>query len=252
MKSSSSVVQGALIVGVYHRRADLGGEADGLLQIVPVDVRPADRSVALQPGNLQSEPLGGAADPPGVVPHGHGVVIGGLAHELAAPVDHRLDVLVAQLGRLLDAPLEGLLVAADRFHIHADGNLTHDGASLGSVGRLFLGGIPALAWARVAQVVIPVGCLPAPPAQQACRLPQASPSSHWRQWPTGHEPVITACFPPVRLPPSSPRECGPRRRFSRRAGASGRGIPDLGGRPDHTRSLPSRRRRPNRTARCGW
>ena len=69
-----------------------------------------------------------------VVEHRDAVEVAGLAQQLAAPVDHRLDVLVAQSGRLLDAPLEGLVVVADEFQVHADGDLAHKECGMWSGG----------------------------------------------------------------------------------------------------------------------
>jgi hypothetical protein len=54
-----------------------------------------------------------------VVQHRDAVEVAGLAEEFAAPVDHGLDVLVAEFGGLGRAPLEGLVRMADEFHIDA-------------------------------------------------------------------------------------------------------------------------------------
>ena len=69
--------------------------------------------------------LAGALDAQRIVEHRDAVEVAGLAQQFAAPVDHRLDVLVAQFGGLLDAPLEGLVVVADEFQVDADGDLAH-------------------------------------------------------------------------------------------------------------------------------
>ena len=51
--------------------------------------------------------------------------VAGFAEQLAAPMDHGLDVRVAQRGGLLDAPLEGLVVVADEFEVNANVDFAH-------------------------------------------------------------------------------------------------------------------------------
>ena len=67
----------------------------------------------------------GALDAQRVVEHRDAVEVAGLAEQFAAPVDHRLDVFVAQFGGLLDAPLEGLVVVTDEFHVDANVDFCH-------------------------------------------------------------------------------------------------------------------------------
>ena len=59
------------------------------------------------------------------------MVVARLAHQLAAEVHHRLDVLVAHLRGLIEPPLERLVVVPSRFQIHADVYLTHAISPLG-------------------------------------------------------------------------------------------------------------------------
>ena len=93
-------------VGVDDRHADLGGDADGQLDVFAVHVRPAQRAVRLQAGDRQPGLVAGVLDAIRIVEHRDGVEIARLAHQFAAEVDHRLEVFVAHLGRLLDGPLE--------------------------------------------------------------------------------------------------------------------------------------------------
>jgi len=72
-------------------------------------------------------------DAEGIVQHGHAVEVARLAEELPAPVDHGLDVLVAQLGGLGHAPLEGLVVVSDELHVHAEADLRHTVLLFGSL-----------------------------------------------------------------------------------------------------------------------
>ena len=72
------------LVGVDHRGAALGGEADGLLQVVDADVRLAERRVGREAGELEPVGLAGPPDPQRVVEHGDAVEVAGLAEQFAA------------------------------------------------------------------------------------------------------------------------------------------------------------------------
>ena len=112
-------------VGVDHRGAALGGEADGLLEVFGADLRLGQGRVGGQAGELHARPLAGALDAQRVVEHRDAVEIARFAEQLAAPMDHRLDVRVAEFGGLLDAPFEGLVVVADEFEVNANVDFAH-------------------------------------------------------------------------------------------------------------------------------
>ena len=48
-----------------------------------------------------------------------------LAEQLATPMKHWLDKFIAKLRCLGNAPLEVLVLVADKFHVDADFNFTH-------------------------------------------------------------------------------------------------------------------------------
>ena len=83
------------------------------------------RRVGGEPGELDAGLRAGPLDAERVVEHRDAVEVAGLAEQFAAPVDHRLDVLVAQLRGLLDAPLERLVVVADELQVDAERYLAH-------------------------------------------------------------------------------------------------------------------------------
>ena len=95
------------LVGVDDRRAAFGGEADRLLEVLGADLRLAQRGVGGEAGELDARLLAGPPDAE-VVEHGDAVEVAGLAEQLAAPVDHRLDVLVAEFGGFLTPHSNGL------------------------------------------------------------------------------------------------------------------------------------------------
>ena len=80
-------------VRVDDRHADLGGDADGELDVFAMDVGPAQRAVGLEAGDLQAGLVAGLLDAIRVVEHRDGVEVTRLAHQFAAEVDHRLEVL---------------------------------------------------------------------------------------------------------------------------------------------------------------
>ena len=55
--------------------------------------------------------------------------VAGFAEQFAAPMDHRLNVRVAEFGGFLDAPLEGLVVVADEFEVNANVDFAHKSGS---------------------------------------------------------------------------------------------------------------------------
>src|ERR1039458_3271186 len=112
-------------VGVDHRRAALGGETDRLLEVFGADLRLDQRRVGGEAGELHARPLAGALDAQRVVEHGDAVEVARFAEQLAAPVDHRLDVRVAEFGGPLNAPFEGLVVVTDEFEINANVDFAH-------------------------------------------------------------------------------------------------------------------------------
>ena len=85
-------------------------------------------------GELHARLRAGALDAQRIVEHGDAVEVAGFAEQLAAPMDHRLDVRVAEFGGLLNAPFEGLVVVADEFEVNANVDLAHKGK--GSAGVL--------------------------------------------------------------------------------------------------------------------
>ena len=54
------------------------------------------------------------------------MVITRFAHQFASEVDHRLDVLVAHCGGLIESPFERLVVMTGGFQIHTDVDLAHE------------------------------------------------------------------------------------------------------------------------------
>ncbi len=113
-------------VGVDHGGAALGGEANGLLEVFGADLRLAQRGVRGEAGELHARSLAGALDPQRVVEHRDAVEVAGFAEQLAAPMDHRLDVRVAKFGGLLDAPFKGLVVVTDEFEVNANVDFAHN------------------------------------------------------------------------------------------------------------------------------
>ena len=85
--------------------------------------------MARQAGKLDPRPLAGAADAVGIVEHRDAVEVARLAQQFAAPMDHRLHVLVAQFGGLFHAPFERLVVVPHEFHVHAQIDIAHRLAS---------------------------------------------------------------------------------------------------------------------------
>ena len=106
--------------------AAFGRETDRLLEIFDADLRLAQRRVGRDARELDPKPLAGAADAVGIVEHGDAVEVAGLAEQLAAPMDHRFDVIVAQRGGLFDAPFERFVVVPHEFEIDAQVKVCHD------------------------------------------------------------------------------------------------------------------------------
>jgi len=104
---------------------DFGGDPDGQLDILPVDVRPAQGSVRLQTRYLHPGLVASLLDAPGIVEHRNGMKIAGFAHQFPAEVDHGLEILVAHLGRRLDSPLERLVRTAGELGVKSDVNVGH-------------------------------------------------------------------------------------------------------------------------------
>ena len=114
------------LVGVDHRCAALGGETDRLFQVLGADVGPAEHGMAGKRRQLNARSFTRAPNPIRIVEHRDAMEVAALAQQLAARVDHRLDVLVAQFGRFFDAPLERFVVVADELHVDAQRDFTHD------------------------------------------------------------------------------------------------------------------------------
>jgi hypothetical protein len=127
VQSSASVVQGFLgaFVGVHDRRAGLGGEADGLFEILDADLGLGERRVSGEAAQLHAVLRAAALESQGIVEHRDAVEVAGFAEQLAAPVDHRLDVVVAELGGGGDAPFKVLVRVPDEFKVDAEMDVGH-------------------------------------------------------------------------------------------------------------------------------
>src|SRR5262249_15948230 len=66
-----------------------------------------------------------APDAQGIIEHRNAVKVTGLTEQLAPPMDHRFDMRIAELRRLLHAPLKGFIVVTHKFQINANRNLAH-------------------------------------------------------------------------------------------------------------------------------
>ena len=113
------------LIRVDDPRAALDGEADGLLEVLDADLGLAQRGVGREARHPDAGLVADPAHPQRVVEHGDAVEVACLAEQLAAPVDHGLDVLVAQLGGFLVPPLEGLVLVPHVLHVHAQADLCH-------------------------------------------------------------------------------------------------------------------------------
>jgi hypothetical protein len=116
-------------VGVDHRCAAFGGEADRLLKVFNADFRFAQRGMSGQSGQANAHLVAGAADAQGVIEHGDTVEIAGFAEQFATPMDHGFDVLVADFRGMFDAPLEVLVVVTYVFEVYTEKNVSHGNGS---------------------------------------------------------------------------------------------------------------------------
>ena len=120
-KSSASVVHGAfgpsslLTTGAPHSAAK---RIACLRYSVPISGRTS--GVCADSPDSFTPACAGPFHPERIVEHGDAVEVAGLAEQLAAPVDHRLDVLVAQRRGLLDTPLERLVFVPHELQVDAD------------------------------------------------------------------------------------------------------------------------------------
>ena len=90
-------------VRVDHRGAEGGGKADGLLQVGHADFGPHQRAMRAQAGGPHAVAVQDVLDLERVLVHRDRMEVARLAQQLPPVVDHRLDVLEAQLRRPLDA-----------------------------------------------------------------------------------------------------------------------------------------------------
>jgi hypothetical protein len=100
--------------------------ANGQFQILAVDVRPPEWAVGLQPRDPQTGGIARLLYSIGVVEHRDSMEIAGLAHELAAKVNHGLEVFVAHLCGGLDRPLERFVGASGELGVEADSDPGHN------------------------------------------------------------------------------------------------------------------------------
>ena len=126
-------------IGVDHRRAALGGAADRLLEPLRADFRLGGmglESIAAETFYHHFVVLGMnsffhifllavAPDAQRIVEQRDAMEITRLTQQFAPPMDHRLDVCVAEFRGLGDAPLEGFVVMPDEFHVNADVDFVH-------------------------------------------------------------------------------------------------------------------------------
>ena len=114
------------LVGVDHRHSDLAGNADGHFQIFAVHFWAAKRSVGLEPRDCQACLVACVLDAIWIIEHRHGVEVARLAHEFAAEVNHRLDVLVAHRSGVFDSPFKWFVAGAGVFGVQSNLNLAHE------------------------------------------------------------------------------------------------------------------------------
>ncbi len=118
-------------VGIDDRGATFCGEANSLFQVFEADFRFAEGGMGGESGEFYAGLVTGSADAQRIIKHGNAVEIAGFTEQLASPVDHGFDVVIAKFSGLLDPPLEGFVVVADELHIDAERDFSHKANSVG-------------------------------------------------------------------------------------------------------------------------
>jgi len=113
------------LVRVHNRSTALGREADRLLEVLRADLRLAQRRVRREAGEFDASLLARASHAEWVVEHRDAMKVAGFAEQLPPPVEHGFDVLVPQLRRLRDGPLERLVGVSHELQVDAQEHVPH-------------------------------------------------------------------------------------------------------------------------------